>query len=122
MEDCQPKCTCPVFHQEILDQVKLNLLSDHEYANLVELYKVLGDLTRIKILESIKEHELCVCDLGHLLGVSKSAISHQMRFLKKYNLVTNKRIGKMVYYHLANLNIQIMIDQGFKQLKGQLHD
>jgi ArsR family transcriptional regulator, lead/cadmium/zinc/bismuth-responsive transcriptional repressor len=82
MKSCDMHCNCTIFHQETLNQVEKALYPDDEFIQLVDIFKIYADKTRVKILESIKEHELCVCDLAHLLGVSKSAISHQMTYLK----------------------------------------
>ena len=120
MKNCDINCNCTVFHQDVLDEVKNQSYSDPEFLDLVSLFKLLSDLTRIKILESIKDHELCVCDLAYLLGVSKSAISHQMKLLKSYHLVESNKKGKMVYYHLSNNHMKHIIHHAYNQMKGQI--
>lgn len=95
-------CNCQIFHQETLDKVSNDLRSDDSLKDISDYFKILSDFTRLKMLEAIKDEFLCVCDLGHLLGITKSAVSHQMKLFKKYDLVEQKRAGKMVYYKLKD--------------------
>ncbi len=118
MKSCDIHCNCTIFHQETLTQVEKALYPDNEFIQLVDIFKIYADKTRVKILESIKEHELCVCDLAHLLGVSKSAISHQMTYLKKYHLVDSQKQGKMVYYRLKNRHARDIITHAHHLMKG----
>ena len=83
---------------------------------LAELYKVLGDSTRIRILYALFEADLCVCDIAALLGMTQSAISHQLRALKNVRLVRSRREGKTVYYSLADSHVRTMIDQGLEHV------
>jgi DNA-binding transcriptional ArsR family regulator len=115
--NCDKNCNCQVFHQDTLDLVSLKMYPDQTYQKMVDLYKIFNDLTRVKILDSIKDHELCVCDLAYLIGVSKSAISHQMKYLKSYQLVKSKKIKKMVYYSINNQEVSKMIDFGYHMVK-----
>jgi DNA-binding transcriptional ArsR family regulator len=119
MKACDVNCNCTIFHKETLNRVEKELHQEHEFDDLVSLFKILNDKSRLKILEAIKDERLCVCDLAHLLGVSKSAISHQMKFLKAFDLVEFHKEGKMVYYHLKDQNIRFIIDHGYKHMKGK---
>ncbi len=119
MKPCGENCQCTIFHQETLTKVENSLHPDGEYQALTDLFKVFSDLTRIKILEAIKEDQLCVCDLSHLLGITKSAVSHQMTFLKKYHLVKSDKVGKMVYYSLNDPNAIEIIYHAYTIMKGQ---
>lgn len=83
---------------------------------LADFYKVFGDSTRIKILCVLLEAEVCVCDLAEILGMTQSAISHQLRVLKQMKLVKNRRDGKTVYYSLADDHIQTIISQGMEHI------
>lgn len=118
MKPCGPSCQCQVFHQETLDKVKQSLYTDDEFIHLSKLFKIFDDPSRLKILEAIKEDSLCVCDLASLLGVTKSAVSHQLKFLKRYDLVVHKKSGKMVYYTLKDLKTHHIIDNAYQLLKG----
>lgn len=95
-------CNCTIFHEEQLKKVKSNLISDQKVANIVNVVKLINTENKVKILEAIKEDELCVCDLGHLVGMSKSAISHQMKQFKQFGLLDERKEGKMVYYKLKD--------------------
>lgn len=75
-----------------------------------------ADATRIKILWILLESEMCVCDLAEILGMTQSAISHQLRVLKQMKLVKNRREGKTVYYSLADGHIQTIISQGMEHI------
>lgn len=83
---------------------------------LADFYKVFGDSTRIKILCVLLESEMCVCDLAEVLGMTQSAISHQLRVLKQMKLVKNRREGKTVYYSLSDGHIQTIISQGMEHI------
>jgi ArsR family transcriptional regulator len=70
----------------------------------------------MKILYSLFEHELCVCAIAELLGMTQSAISHQLKVLKNANLVANRREGKTIYYFLADSHVRDIVAQGFEHL------
>ncbi|MBR5485572.1 MAG: helix-turn-helix transcriptional regulator [Oscillospiraceae bacterium] len=85
--------------------------------NLAELFKVFGDATRIKILYALFESEMCVCDIACLLGMTQSAISHQLRVLKQSRLVKFRREGKSVIYSLADSHVSTMLGQGMEHIQ-----
>lgn len=114
---CNENCGCIVFHEETLSRIKSTIHSDNTIESIASIFKILGDFTRVKILEALKEDELCVCDLAYLLGVSKSAISHQMKFLKSHDLVTQRREGKMVYYKTKCKEILEIIHSAYEYKK-----
>jgi ArsR family transcriptional regulator, lead/cadmium/zinc/bismuth-responsive transcriptional repressor len=118
MKNCDINCNCTVFHQDTLQKVQEHLYPDQEYEQLSQVFKVFSDMTRIKILEAIQDDALCVCDLAYLLGVSKSAISHQMNMLKSYHLVQFEKKGKMVYYRLSNGYAKTIINTAHLFMKG----
>ena len=102
---------CEVF---FVDEAKVKSVAEKLAANgdlyqLTETFKLLGDPTRLKIILALKEEELCVCDLATLLGVSRSAVSHQLRLLKNWRLVKHRRAGKMAYYSLDDSHISEII-------------
>lgn len=83
---------------------------------LAELYKVFGDSTRIKILYALFEEEKGVGDIANLLGMTMSAISHQLRILKQARLVKSRREGKMVRYSLADDHVRTIFAQGLDHI------
>jgi len=80
------------------------------------LFKLFGDGTRIKILYCLFEKERCVYDICTTLGVSQSAVSHQLKILRDGNLVANRRDGKEVYYRLADDHVKTIIGQGYEHV------
>ena len=78
--------------------VRERLLDDESAAALAETFKVLGDPTRVRILDALARSEVAVCDLAELLGVTQSAVSHQLRLLRSMRLVRSRRDGRHIYY------------------------
>ena len=109
-------CDCEVIHEDVLRSVIEKLGSDSDYRRLSELFKIFGDLTRIKMLHALEQNELCGCDLAALLGVTKSAVSHQLKTLRLANLVKSRREGQVVYYSLADEHVKLILDMGFEHL------
>ena len=103
-------------HEKILDMVKEDLPDDEILCDLSDLFKVFGDTTRIKILYSLFESELCVCSIAELLNMTQSAISHQLKVLKDNHLVKNRRDGKTIYYSLADSHVRTIIGQGYEHI------
>ena len=91
--------------------------SDEVLYKLADLYKVFGDPTRIRILYALSGGELCVCDIAELLGMTQSAISHQLRVLKQSSLVKFRRDGKTVYYSLADAHVATILAQGLDHVQ-----
>ena len=103
-------------HSAVLGEVsgrmpKLDLLCD-----LGDLFKIFGDTTRIRILYSLFEAELCVCAIAELLNMEQSAISHQLRILRNAKLVACRREGKTNLYSLADDHVRSIIGQGYEHL------
>lgn len=109
-------CDCDVIHGETVNAVKLKMLPDETFNTLTEFLKSVGDGTRIRILWALDVSELCVCDLAVLLGMTKSAISHQLRTLKKANLVKFRKDGKIAYYSLADDHVKIILEQSLSHV------
>lgn len=103
-------CDCKVIHHVVVDEVGDKMLSEHRFDAMTELYKTLGDNTRLKLLWALDCHEMCVCDLAVLLDMTKSAISHQLKALKRLNLVRFRRVGKNVFYALSDEHVRQMIE------------
>ena len=101
-------CGCGVVDDAI------DMMPDEELLyDLADLFKIFGDSTRIKILYALLRSELCVCDIADLLGLTQSAISHQLRILKHARMVKNRRAGKVVYYSLADDHIKTLFEIAF---------
>ena len=110
------RCDCSRVHQDIVQQVNAAMPDEEILYDLAELFKIFGDSTRIKILYVLFESEMCVCDIANLLGMSQSAISHQLRALKQSKLVKYRRDGKTVFYSLADGHVRTILDQGMEHV------
>lgn len=103
-------------HEDLVAQVQASLPNDETLTRLSELFKVFGDSTRIRILYVLFEAEVCVCDLAKLLGMTQSAISHQLRLLKQARLIKSRRDGKTVFYSLADDHVATLLRQGTEHI------
>ena len=103
-------------HQEIIDRVQKKMPGEDTLYDLAELFRIFGDSTRIRILYVLFEAEMCVCDIAQLLGMTQSAISHQLRSLKNARLVKARREGKTVFYSLADDHVKTIINQGIEHV------
>ncbi len=103
-------------HDAILQKVRQELPQDELLCDLADLFKIFGDTTRVKILFALLESEMCVCAIADLLGMTQSAISHQLRILKDADLVASRRQGKTIYYHLSDDHVRTIVAQGFEHL------
>lgn len=103
-------------HDDVLQKVRHDLPTDELLCDLSDLFKIFGDTTRIKILYSLFESEMCVCAIAELLSMTQSAISHQLKTLKDANLVGNRREGKTIYYFLSDDHVRAIVAQGFEHL------
>ena len=117
MKKSETEC-CEVFciHEETVQQVRSAMPDEDNLKELADFYKVFGEASRVKILYALLEAEMCVCDLAAVLGMTQSAISHQLRVLKQAKLVKNRREGKAVFYSLADRHIQNSISQGMEHI------
>jgi DNA-binding transcriptional ArsR family regulator len=95
------------------------MLSDKEAIGLAEIFKALGDVTRVKILYLLANAELCVCDIADALNMTQSAISHQLRVLRDLRLVKFRKDGKSVFYSLDDEHILQLFSQGLEHVEHQ---
>ena len=101
----------------LMDNKKETVMPSEEVLQeTAELFRVFGDVTRIKILLLLLKSELCVCDIAGALGMQQSAISHQLRVLKQSRLVKYRREGKTVFYSLADSHVTTMLAQGVEHV------
>jgi ArsR family transcriptional regulator len=103
-------CDCHAIHDDIVENVRAVMPDDNDFIVLADLYKMFADYTRVKILWALSRNSMCVCDLAVLLGMTKSAISHQLRSLRLSNLVKFSKQGKVVYYSLANEYVKDILE------------
>ena len=110
-------CDCVEVHGELLKEVLQKLPPKDDLCDLAELFKIFGDSTRIRILFVLLESEVCVCDLAQALGMTQSAISHQLKILKASKLVRFRREGKSVFYALADDHVRTILSQGMEHIE-----
>jgi len=110
------ECDCTVLHDEIVEEVRLNMPAEDDLFDLGDFFKIFGDSTRIRILWALLLHEMCVCDIAALLNMTKSAISHQLRILKQTRLIRSRKAGKVVFYSLNDAHIKDILSLGLEHI------
>ena len=107
-----PKCT----HEGAHEVIRLDMPTADDLYDLAELFKIFGDSTRVRILYALFDRRLCVCELAQALEMTMSAISHQLRVLKQADLVRFERVGKTVYYFLADDHVRSILGCGMEHI------
>lgn len=102
---------------EMIRKIEDQMPPDEELQELAELFKVFGDATRLKIMNALLCSELCVQDVAAAVGMSESAVSHQLRVLKHMDLVKNRREGKTILYSLADSHVKLILNTGIEHLE-----
>ncbi len=113
-------CTC--IHQEVVEKVKDESMSEELIYDIADFFKVFSDSTRIKILYALLNREMCVGDLVEALDMTQSAVSHQLRVLRQNDLVKFRKDGKAVIYSLDDEHVTLLLQQGMCHIvhkKGQ---
>lgn len=117
-------------HQELCDETcggtevnasltKEKMLTDDAAVEVADLFKALGDPTRVKIIYALQQGELCVHDLSVILGMGQSAVSHQLRYLRNVRTVKRRKVGKTVFYSLDDDHIEQIFGQTLQHLKHE---
>ena len=101
--------TCDAPH--LAETRKSTLMSSRTVEALADTFRVLGDPTRVRMLDALSGGELCVCDIASLVGISESAVSHQLRLLRSMRLVRPRRAGRLVYYAVDDQHILELLKQ-----------
>ncbi len=109
-------CDCNVIHKEAVREVLQNVPKENTFNRLADLYKLIGDTTRCRILFALDEREMCVCDLANVLNMTKSAISHQLAVLRRSRVVRCRKSGKEVYYNLDDEHIVKLFEIGLEHI------
>ena len=111
------KCDCTAIDEGAVYDIRKNMISDDEVSKLSNLFKVLGDPTRAKIVMALDNREVCVCDLSVALNMTKSAVSHQLAVLKANNIVKSRRDSKHIYYSFDDEHITTIIEIADEHIK-----
>ena len=93
------------------------LLDERAAEELAATFAVLGDPTRVRLVDALAHGELCVSDLAAVVGLSESAVSHQLRLLRSLRIVRARRAGRQVYYQLDDAHIRTLLDQGRRHIE-----
>lgn len=111
--------SCAAFHAHPakIARLRRRLLDTRSASALADIFKVLGDLTRVRMLNALAQAELCVCDLAALVGLSESAVSHQLRLLRNTRVVRSRRAGRMVFYALDDAHVMELLEQGRRHVQ-----
>ena len=120
MERKELVCDCNIIHEDAVNMAIKNRPDEKEVINLSELFKILGDLTRIKIIWTLDNNEMCVCDIANVLNMTKSSISHQLSILKNAGIVRYRKSGKEVYYTLDDEHINKLYEIGLEHIEHRM--
>lgn len=112
----EDRCEVTIIDEERVRTVAPRIVDGLTATRLAETFKALSDPTRVRIISALSHAELCVCDLAAVLGMSQSAISHQLRLLRTLRLVKRDKRGRMVYYSLDDDHIEILFGQGLEHV------
>lgn len=110
-------CDVKHSHPDVVGHVRPALVSLPAAEALAATFSILGDPTRVRLLDALAAEELCVCDLAELVGMSESAVSHQLRLLRSLRLVRSRRAGRMVFYTLDDNHIRLLLEQGRRHIE-----
>ncbi len=110
-------CEHRMIHLDRVAQARREAIEQRELERLALTYKILGDPSRLKIIMALAEGEMCVCDLAAFIGLSESAVSHQLRRLRELYLVKNRRDGQSLYYSLDDDHVSQLIAIGLEHVR-----
>ncbi len=111
------RCSETIIDEANVKQAKSVLLNGLTATYLADIFKALADPTRIRIISVLAHTELCVCDLSATLGMTQSAVSHQLRQMRQMRLLKNRKEGRMVYYSLDDDHIKDLFQRGLEHIK-----
>ena len=110
-------CDVRVVHLERVRQARTEAIAEDTLARLAATYKIMGDPTRLRIITALRRGEMCVCDLAAFLGLSESAVSHQLRRLRERALVRSRRDGQVLYYSLDDAHVIDLVRVGLNHIE-----
>ncbi len=116
-ETSTPSCECEEVHADIVKNKRALMPDEETLYDLSDFFKIFGDSTRMSILFAIDGAPMCVCDIAELLGMTKSAVSHQLKVLRQSDLITYRKSGKNVFYTLADDHVRDIIEKALEHIK-----
>ena len=111
-----PLCECEEIHREVIIEKRSSMPDEATLYNLADFFKIFGDFTRMRILFAIDGAPMCVCDIASVLGMTKSAVSHQLKVLRQNRLVKYSKVGKNVYYELSDDHVRDIIEKALEHI------
>ncbi len=117
LHDHDDLCHCRIIHRERVTAAKNTAIDAFEVEKLANFFKAMADPTRLKMLWALDHGEMCVCDLAAFLGVTESAVSHQLRLLRQLQLVSSRRQGPVLYYRLNDDHISQLVRLGLTHIR-----
>ena len=112
-----PACECEEIHADVINHKRVSMPDEETLYDLSDFFKIFGDSTRISILFAIDGEPMCVCDIAELLGMTKSAVSHQLKILRQSDLITYRKSGKNIFYTLADDHVRDIIEKALEHIK-----
>lgn len=109
-------CDCNIIHKEAVEEVIKKMPKEDTFYRLADLFKLIGDTTRCRILFALDQKEMCVCDLANVLDMTKSSVSHQLAVLRRSGIVRCRKSGKEVYYTLDDEHIVKLFEIGLEHI------
>ena len=114
---CTPEtCDIRVVHLDRVARAKAEAIAQNDMERLALTYKIMGDPTRLKIIMALRGGEMCVCDIAAFLGLSESAVSHQLRRMRESSLVRSRRDGQILYYSLDDDHVLDLVTVGLNHI------
>ena len=121
--DSSPTCAEPHGADAgALSDVRARLLAGRDVDAVAEVFKLLGDPTRVRLVDALSHGERCVCDLASLVGMSESAVSHQLRLLRGARLVRVRRAGRLAFYSLDDHHVVGLLHDTRKHVEEGRHE
>jgi DNA-binding transcriptional ArsR family regulator len=111
--------TARVVHPDRIELARNDAFSAQELDRMAQIYKLLGDPSRLKIVLALRRQEMCVCDLAAITGISESGVSHQLRRFKDLELVRTRRDGQVVYYALDDEHVALLLDIALRHVREE---
>ena len=112
-----PVCECEEVHSDAVERSRGLMPDDVTVCELADFFKIFADPTRMRILYAVESGPMCVCDIAATLGMTKSAVSHQLKVLRQSALVRYRKSGKNVYYELSDDHVKDIIDKALEHIK-----
>jgi DNA-binding transcriptional ArsR family regulator len=117
MDSIPVHCEVNLIHEDLVAQAQAKMVDGATATHLANTFAALSDPTRVRLISALMDTELCVCDLAALLGMTQSAISHQLRILRNLDIVRTRKDGRIVFYTLSDDHIRELFQRGLEHVQ-----